>query len=180
MKSQILVKRYTRGLVTALRNQKEYQTVSRELEDFQSLLSSHEGLWNLLCRPFLTTSKKIQIVREILAKKSYQDKTSRFIILLLEHKRLELLKEILSGLPVAWREQQGILTLEVRSVVPLKEGQKKKLQKELQMLEKSPVHLEYMIDPELLGGLAVRKGNQVYDASLKGHLMKLKERMSER
>jgi len=82
-------------------------------------------------------------------------------------------------LPVVWNEKQGVLTFEVSSVVPLTAAQKEKLQRELELLEKSSVRLNFKIDPELIGGLYLRRANTAYDDSLRGHLTKLKEKISE-
>ncbi|MHC4737145.1 MAG: ATP synthase F1 subunit delta, partial [Planctomycetota bacterium] len=85
----------------------------------------------------------------------------------------------IESLPEVWNEQKGTYTFEVASVVPLTDEQRKKLGKKLELLEKRPVELKYRIDPELVGGLWVRRGNIVYDVSIKGNLMKLKEEISE-
>jgi F-type H+-transporting ATPase subunit delta len=77
--------------------------------------------------------------------------------------------------PEAWNERQGIATLEVASVVPLTDGQKARLEAALERLEGRPVSLDYRIDPEIIGGLALRKGNVVYDVSVEGDLSRLKE-----
>jgi len=179
MKSQILVKRYTQGLVNAIRSREEFETLAGELADFSNLLSAHKELREILFSLFLTTTKKTQIVKEILAKKSVHEKTSRFLLLLVGHNRLELLGDILDLLPVVWNEKQGVLTFEVSSVVPLTAAQKEKLQRELELLEKSSVRLNFKIDPELIGGLYLRRANTAYDDSLRGHLTKLKEKISE-
>jgi len=179
MKTQILIKRYTQGLVEALKGEKEFLTLSRELSDFAELISSHKQLLEILSRPFLVSDKKIQIIKDILAKKKLSQKTSRFILVLAENNRLELLTDILELLPSLWNEKKGIFTYEVSSAVPLKEIQKEKLQKKLESLERGPVYLKYSIDPELIGGLSVRKGNIVYDISLRGRLSRLKEKVIE-
>jgi len=89
------------------------------------------------------------------------------------------LPEIVKSMPEAWNEKKGISTFEVASVVPLSEKQKKTLQEKLAMLEKRAVSLKYRIDPELVAGLWIKKGNIVYDVSLRGSLTKLKERIIE-
>jgi F-type H+-transporting ATPase subunit delta len=179
MRSQILVKRYTQGLANAIKSREEFETISGELADFLSLLSAHKELKGFLFSFFLTTDKKAQIVKEILAKKSVHEKTSRFLLLLVVHNRLELLGDILDQLPVVWNEKQGVLTFEVSSVVPMTAAQKEKLQRELELVEKSSVRLNFKIDPELVGGLYLRRANTAYDDSIRGHLTKLKEKISE-
>jgi F-type H+-transporting ATPase subunit delta len=180
MKSQALIRRYTEGLAGALKNEAEYKAVCGDLADFCRLLQDYKQLRDVLFRPFLKTAKKAQIVQDLLAKKSYQAKTARFLLLLLHHRHLDSLPQIAEDLPVRWREKQGILTLEVRSVVPLNDSQKRKLEKQLGQLEKSAVHLTYRIDPAIVGGLYVKKGNMAYDVSLKGQLTRLKEKTRER
>jgi len=179
MKSQILIRRYTQGLVNAIKEESEFLRLSRELSDFSKILSSHAKLWKTLSSLFLPKDKKIQILEEILARKVYLEKTSRFVLLLVRHNRLDLLASILDSLPVFWNEKKGIFTFEVASVVPLTENQRERLKKELELLEKRPVTLDYKIDPELVGGLSVRRGNIVYDVSIKGSLLRLKERIYE-
>ena len=179
MKNHILVKRYTQGLVNSIKSEKEFRPLYEELTDFSRLRSTHEELKEILSNPFVTKSKKREIIEELLAKKSFGDKASRFVLLLLENNRFELLPDILDLLPELWDEERGILTFEVASVVPLREDQKKKIQEKLELLEKKPVVLRYRIDPDLIGGLSVKKGNIIYDTSIKGHLLKLKERICE-
>lgn len=179
MKSQILEKRYTQGLVNSVKNEAEFSALRRELSDFAELLSKHKKLKETLSSHFLPTAKKMQIAEEVLAKQSFGKKTLRFILLLVENNRLELFLDIIESLPEVWSEQKGISTFEVASVVPLTDGQRKKLEKKLELLEKRSVLLKYRIDPELVGGLWIRKGNIVYDVSIKGNLMNLKEKISE-
>lgn len=179
MKSQILVKRYAQGLANALKDEGEYRTVEKELNAFSRALSSHEKLGSLMESPFLGHKKKRQIVEGILTSSSASEKSSRFLLLLLDHGRLHLLDDILDALPVLWNEKKGIVTFEVNSVVSLSEEQKETLSKQLERLEKKPVSLRYKIEPDLLAGLSLKKGNVVYDVSFKGQLARIKEKITE-
>jgi F-type H+-transporting ATPase subunit delta len=180
MKNQTLVKRYTEGLAAALASPSEYETVRRELAEFAGLLRTDEKLEHAVFRPFLNAAKKGRIIQAILDAQGAQAKTARFLGVLLRHGRLEILPEVLAGLPDAWRGRQGVLSFEVRSVVPLGEDRKARLEAELRRIENRPVHCDYVLDPSIVGGLRVGRGNLVYDASLKGQLEKLKDQLSER
>lgn len=180
MKSQILIKRYTQGLVNSIQSDKEFNTLSQQLIAFYELLTTHKKMKETLSSPFLPTTKKLQIAKEILAKNSLSEKISRFILLLVENSRLVLLPDIIENLPVLWNEKKGISSIEVSSAVPLLESQKRKLREKLEILEKGPVSLNYKIDPALIGGLSIRKGNIVYDVSIKGSSQILKEKIIEK
>jgi F-type H+-transporting ATPase subunit delta len=179
MRSQILVRRYSQGLVSALRDEKEFTVVSQELALFSNLLAERHDLAGILASPFIAAKKKNRIIQDILASSSFSEKTVRFISLLLEHGRLNFLAGIVLALPIFWNEQHGVSTFEVSSVVSLTETQKAKLKDQLEGVEKRPVFLRYKIEPELVAGISLKKGNVVYDASIKGHLAKLKEKIIE-
>ena len=179
MKSQILVKRYAQAFVQAVLDEAEFKDLSAELARFAGLLSKHGDLKDALANTFVPVNAKKEIVREVIESVSLKDKAARFIILLLEHKRLGLLAEILEAMPELWNERCGVATFEVRSVVPLTDDQKKALAAKLEKLEKRPVHLEFGIDPELVGGISLKKGHIVYDISLRNHLLQLRHKMIE-
>jgi len=179
MKDQILIKRYTQGLINSIRSDSEFKTLSQQLRDFCSLLERHKNLKDTLHSPFLPLNKKMQIVKEILAREAGADKINRFILLLLEHGRLPLLVDILEYMPVLWDERKGISFIEVTSAAPLTKHQKKQLKEKLELLEGKPVALKYKVDPKLLGGLSLKKGNIVYDASLRGSLESLKDKICQ-
>ena len=179
MRSQILVKRYAQGLISSSKDEKEFKSLRHQLREFQHLFSAQKNLQDVLISPFLPLTKKTEIVAQILAEIPLKGKAGRFLLLLVENNRLPLLPDILNRLPELWNEEHGIATFVVSSVVPLNDTQKKRLEEKLLKLEKRPVSLSYRIDPSLVAGLSIRKGNIVYDASLQGELESLKRKISE-
>jgi len=175
----LLVKKYTQGLVGALKDEAEFRRVQGEIEGFAGLMRSREDFRGALVNPFLKAQKKAEIVREILGRMGCLIKTIRFLSLVVRHGRLEFLPDIMAAAPAAWNERQGVLTFEVSSVVPLTEKQKDRLKAELERLEKKPVSLAFQADPAIIGGLSLKKGNVVYDVSVEGALLKLKEKIQE-
>jgi len=175
MKKQTLIRKYAQGLVNALADEAEYHRVRNELEIFVGLAESHAALRGALSNPFLSARKKREIVREILEGAGDGGKTVRLILLIMDHGRMDSLSNIVGAIPEIWNERQGVLTFEVSSAVPLSEAQKERLAAELRRIERKPVSLAFRIDAKILGGLSLRKGNTVYDASVEGDLMKLKD-----
>ena len=179
MKNKSLIRRYAQGFLSALQSDDEYTLIYQELCDFAELLATQKKLNNMLARPFLPTSKKKKIVGEILSRASLQPKTSRLILLMVENERVEILPDLIKFLPELWNIRKGIATYEVSSVVPLSDKQKLKLETQLERVIQKPVVLKYNLEPDLIGGLLVKKGNIIYDASIKGHLEKLQEQIIE-
>ncbi len=179
MKSQILVKRYAQGLVDSIKNDKEFTRIAKELKDFNDLVSSRKDLNNALLKPFIPHSKAKKIAEDLLKRAKADPKTLRFILLLAERERIELLEDILEFLPETWNEKKGIVTLEVSTVIPLSKSQEKRLEKKLEKIEEKPVSLNYKIDKDLMGGLSIRKENTFWDVSIKGDLLKLGEKIKQ-
>jgi len=177
MRNQVLLKRYTQGLVSALQSPDEFAAAQHDLQSFSGILASSPRLRDSLTMPFLPVAKKKDIAAAVFKKAGFSPKGARFLLLLVEHGRLSLLPDIAAHLPIAWNEEQGITTFEVSSVVPLNDPQRKLLSDKLAALEKRPVSLRYKLDPSLIGGLSIRKGNIVYDISIDGSLNRLKENL---
>jgi len=179
MINRILVRRYTRGLISAISEEDEFGVISGQLLDFQKFLSGQEKLQQIFFKSVLPASRKKAIGEEILGSKDLHPKVHRFLLLLIESDRLELLLYILDYLPDMWNIELGISSFEISSVISLSETQKKVLADKLERLEKRPVSLKYKIDPDLIGGVSIRQGNIIYDASLRGALTKLQEKILE-
>jgi len=179
MKNRVLVKRYSRGLISAIGDEEEFTAIYKELNNFMDLLKSREKLKKILHSPFFPLTKKKALLDELLRTLSYSPKTTRFIGLCVENDRLEFFEDILEFLPDLWNEEKGVSTFEVSSVVSLNEAQKEKLKGKLEELEKKPVFLKYRSDSSLVGGISIRQGNIIYDVSIKGNLDKLKENIIE-
>lgn len=179
MKSQILIKRYVQGFVNSVREDAEFSSLSRQIADFQSFLSAHKKVKDVLTSPFLPSAKKVDVARELLARIPLNGKVSRFILLLVEKSRLDLLPGILESLPEMWNTKKGILTFEVSSAVPLPDPQKKKMEEEMARFAGGPVALKFKVDASLIGGLSLKRGNIIYDISVKGSLSRIKEKIGK-
>lgn len=177
MRNLTLVHKYADGLARALKDGREYDAVGAEVRVFLEVFTSRDDLRRALVSPFVNARKRQAILDEILARLGTGPKAGRFLKLLQTHKRLQFLPEIVQALPDAWADKQGIVTYEVASAVPLTAAQTDRLTRTLERSEGRPVRLVFKADPGLLGGLAVRKGHIVYDASVEGELASLIERL---
>lgn len=177
MRSLALVHRYTDGLARALKDDREYGAVGGEIRAFLDIFRSREDLRRALISPFVNARKREVLLGEVLARLGTGPKASRFLGLLQQHKRMELLPEIFEALPGAWAEKQGFVTYEVASAVPLTAAQQDRLARNLEASEGRPVRLLFKADPGLLGGLTVRKGHIINDASVEGELAAIIEQL---
>lgn len=180
MKSKTLIRRYSLGLIQSIQDQREYESVFSELKNFTDFLYSQEELKKVLLSPFIPAAKKLPVLENVLKKQSWSQKVSRYLKLLTKNNRVEILPSVLELLPQLWNEMKGVSTFEIFSAVALNEEQKKRLKERLQRLENNEVVLKYKIDPNLIGGLRLKKDHTIWDVSLKGDLYRIKEKICER
>jgi F-type H+-transporting ATPase subunit delta len=179
MKNLVLVKKYAHGLVNALDDEEEFRLVRGDLENLLGVLEAHEPLRGALHNPFLNSKKKAAIIQDVIGQMGCHDKTKRLIGLLADHGRLDILKDLAGMIPEIWNELKGRLTFEVSTALSMNDAQKERLGAELEKLEGKPVRLVYIMDPEILGGLRLKRGNIITDLSVEGDLLKLKEKIQE-
>jgi F-type H+-transporting ATPase subunit delta len=103
-----------------------------------------------------------------------------FLMVLNQHERLELLRPILRAARALYDERARRVRVRVRSAVPLGEDQRQHLLRELHEVFRLEPVLEEKVDPDLLGGLTVRVGDWLYDASVSTQLETLRDQLIER
>jgi F-type H+-transporting ATPase subunit delta len=175
MKSPLLVRRYALGFVGAIGDEAEFRAASRELDRFIETVESRKELKRLLVSPFLSQRKKLEVLDDVARLLGTGDKTARLLRLLVEHKRFEIVRDVAQALPEAWDEKQGVLAFEVTSAVPLSPEQQERLRSGLESSERKPVRLTFRVDPSVLGGVSLKRGQVIRDATLEANLDRLRE-----
>jgi len=100
-----------------------------------------------------------------------------FIKVLLHYRRLPLLPEIAEQFEQQRRASEQRLKVNVTSAVEMKPEQIERLAERLQARFGTEIELETDVDDELIGGLVVRAGDKVIDASVRGRLERLEHRL---
>jgi len=107
------------------------------------------------------------------------DLTRNFVGLMAQKGRLSLLPEAMEGFSALLADERGERTAEVISAKPLSDMQREALRHNLQVSFSSDVKIDERVDPSLLGGLIVKVGSKMVDASLKSKLERLELAMKE-
>jgi len=179
MNHQALIKKYARGLVRTLSEEKDFLYFREQLKNLVDLMGSSAEVNFGLTSPFVPRSRRLALIKTLGQEQQFDHRMVNFLSLLVEHDRMFLLKDILKELNSAWAEEHGFEVIEVSSAVELTAEEKEKLNQALERLEQKPVQLAFHLDPGIIGGLVLKKGNIFYDVSIKGNLIKLKEIISQ-
>ena len=102
------------------------------------------------------------------------------LAVLLEHRRLDLLEQVLGAFDREVYARLGIVPVEVTTAVALNDRQKKQLAESLAALTGGEVEMRYRESPEVLGGVVARLGSTIYDGSLRARLRRLQTELTTR
>ena len=95
-------------------------------------------------------------------------------------KRLDILRAVALTYRQAWLRRRGRVQVEVTTAAPLSEVLRGELQRAADRLSGKTAEISARVDPELLGGLILRLGDQRFDTSLAAELGRLEGIFLER
>lgn len=177
MSGDIVARRYARALF-ALGKKKglpELEKLGSDLSALNAAVSSSSELLQLYKNPLFGVGEKLKVTEAILDELKASDYTRNFCRLLAEKGRLVTLPDITVGFGELLDAEKGIIRGELVTAVELNETKRKTVLEELNKQVKQTLELIYSVNPDLLGGVLLKVGDQVLDASLRAQLSILKE-----
>ncbi|MER7989805.1 F0F1 ATP synthase subunit delta [Streptomyces noursei] len=151
--------------------------VEDELFRFGRIIASNGELRRALTDQKATASAKTELLHSLLGGRA-NPVTERLVIRLVAQPRgrsLEAGLDALSKLAAARRDRMVAV---VTSAVPLSDGQRQRLGAALAQLYGRQIHLNVDVDPEVLGGVQVRIGDEVINGTIVERLDEVSRRMA--
>jgi F-type H+-transporting ATPase subunit delta len=146
-----------------------------DLQNANALLGE-ERVSRIVDNPALPFADRRTVIDDLLEK--HVGKPVRNLIsLLAERSRLELLPAIVTEYQRLLNRERGIATAIVTSAAALTDDETAALEKRLRQMTGSDVELDVRVDEGLIGGLTVRIGDRLYDASVRGRLERLRDQL---
>lgn len=141
-------------------------------------LESNGELARFFESPVIPEEKKDAVVRELLSDR-VEKLTLRFLRLLIRKDRETMTKPILDQYQALRDEHRGIVDAEVTVARPLEDEDREALNEALEEKTGKTIRLHVEEDADLIGGLIVRIGDRVFDASVRNKLTNLHDRLRE-
>ena len=136
-----------------------------------SAVVSSEGARELLGNPRLTDGQVATLVADVAG--SLSTEQGNFVRVLATNERLSVLPEIVSVYEGLRNHFEGVLDAQVASAYPLSQEQVAGVVATLEAKYGRKVKAEVTVDPDLIGGISIRIGDEVMDASVRGKLAQL-------
>jgi F-type H+-transporting ATPase subunit delta len=151
--------------------------VEDELFRFSRIVQSSSELRITLSDPSATDAAKAELVRSLLGGRT-EPATERLVTRLVAHPRGRSLVSGLESLSKLAAARRGRTVAVVTSAVPLSDTQRDRLGAALARLLGREVHLNLDVDPEVIGGISVRVGDEIIDGSITSRLDEAARRLA--
>ena len=166
--------RYAQALFDLAIETNQFPVVEADLKSLEVMRASSADLRVLLTSPKFTAEDKGRGLVAIADKAGLSVTTRKFLGLLAANRRTSALEVIIKAFQRLAAARRGAVSAFVVSAIPLTDAQSAALASALRTALGKDPEIETRVDPAILGGVKVRVGSRLYDASLKSKLDSLK------
>jgi F-type H+-transporting ATPase subunit delta len=167
---------YARALFEAAKESDVLDRVHDELGVFADALDENRDLQVFLFSPYFSSEEKKEGVSRIVS--DADERTINFLELLAERHRMPVLFRIRRNFDSMWAEEHKLLPVTVTAAVELDDELVKSIGERIAEQTGREVELSSKVDPDVLGGLQVRVGNMVLDATVRNRLEQLRKQVA--
>jgi F-type H+-transporting ATPase subunit delta len=172
--------RYAQALFALSQESSSTDQVAADLKNFLEMVSSSEDLQRFIKSPVFTSEEQVKALGAILLKAGIAGTAANFLKLVASKRRLFAITDMIRDFNILSDAKKGISRAEVTVAEPLKDDHVAALKEALaQVSGGKTVEIAVKVDPAILGGLIVKLGSRMVDASLKTKLNSIRTRMKE-
>lgn len=165
-----LAGRYATALFELAREHDALDAVAADLDGLRALIDESADLRRLIASPVIGRDEQGRAIATIAERAGCQALTARFLGVMARQRRLFTLPQTIDAFRQMLAADRGEVTAEVTSAAALGDEQLAALRDTVGEQVGRSVTLVHKIDPRLLGGLVVRVGSRMIDASLRTKL----------
>jgi F-type H+-transporting ATPase subunit delta len=166
--------RYAQALFDLANDEKTMGKVEADLKSLKKALAESRELRSFVGTLAYGAEDKGRAILAIADKAKFHATTRKFLGLLAANGRVAALPAVIAAFEKLSADQRGVVAAQVTTATPMTAAQVKGLAAALRLsLGKDP-EIETRVDPSILGGVKVRVGSRLFDASLRSKLDSLK------
>jgi F-type H+-transporting ATPase subunit delta len=171
--------RYATALFDLAKEQNAVDTVASDLDTISRALVESDDLRRLTRSPVFSAEDQAKAMGAVLDKLGVGGLTAKFVKLVASNRRLFALENMIQGFRAKVAADKGVTTAQVTVAEELSSARRDELAAALKDITGKTVDFDVKVDPKILGGLIVRLGSRMVDASLKTKLNSIKLAMKE-
>ncbi|MCB4767241.1 F0F1 ATP synthase subunit delta [Ancylobacter sp. Lp-2] len=171
--------RYATALFELAREAGAIDAVKVDLDRFGALIAESDDLKRLVRSPVFSSEEQEHAVAAVLDRVGIGGLAGNFFKTVAANRRLFAIEAIIRAFDALAAAEKGEIVAEVTVAQPLSDAHAATLKGALDQMTGKNAQLAVTVDPSLLGGLKVKIGSRLVDASLKTKLNSIRTAMKE-
>ena len=173
----VVARRYAGTLFELAEEQNALDSVAGDMRGLKDLTHESSEFRTLAGNPNFTRAELVKAVQEIAKAAKFNTLTGNFLALAAQNRRLSQLGAMCDAFLAELAAKRGECAADVRTARALTPSQEQQLAAQLQTLAGGKVHMRVREDKSLIGGLMVKIGSKLIDASIKSKLARLERQL---
>jgi F-type H+-transporting ATPase subunit delta len=164
---------YAEALLDLAKSNKSLKETTNDMNIVSQFLANSSDLKKFLSNPLITREAKKNVVKDILGEQ-IGSSTLKFLLLLVDRNRVEILENIAQKFLELSYKQDSIEIAKITSSIQLSAEQQKQIAEKLKVITGAKqIKLALKIDPQLIGGFTIEIGSKMIDTRIRGQLKQI-------
>jgi F-type H+-transporting ATPase subunit delta len=168
---------YARSLFQVARERGRLDVLREQLAQFADALNEHRELAVFFFSPYFSTKEKQDALDGVLV--GADPILLNFLKLLIENHRMPVIFRIRQEYERLWEDENRILPVEITSAIELDNATTESVGRKIGERTGRKIELASRVDPNILGGIIIRVGNSILDASIRNRLEQLRRHVAQ-
>jgi F-type H+-transporting ATPase subunit delta len=171
-----IASRYAKSLIDLAKEQQAVEIIKSDMQLLQQTAKSSPELRNMLKSPVVNMGDKKAVLSKVFGGKFHQT-TMAFIEIVVRKNRSNYLLGMASAFLEQYNVLNGITTATVKTAHPIDQTTEAEITAFIQKQSGKKVSIQLSVEPDLIGGVVIQMGDNLYDASIAGKLNKVKQQL---
>jgi F-type H+-transporting ATPase subunit delta len=169
---------YAEALLDLAQSNDSLKETTNDMNFVSQILGDSSDLKKFLGNPLITKDAKKNTVKDIFGEQ-IDASTLKFLWLLVERGRIEVLESIAQRFLELSFKQESIEIAKITSSIQLSSQQQKDISEKLKVLTRAKqIKLALKVDPSLIGGFTIEIGSKMIDTTIRGQLKQISSLLS--
>ncbi|HEV7885761.1 MAG TPA: ATP synthase F1 subunit delta [Solirubrobacteraceae bacterium] len=164
---------YGRSLFEVAAEHDKTDELREQLGQFADALQENRDLAIFFFSPYFSTQEKKDSLKGLLD--GADETLINFLELLIEKHRMPVIFRIRRVFDKHWEQAHHVLPVQIATAIELDEDVTRKLGDRIAETTGEKIELTATVDPDILGGIVLRVGNSILDASIRNRLDNLRK-----
>ncbi|KCZ55501.1 hypothetical protein HY29_12315 [Hyphomonas beringensis] len=170
-------RRYASALFELAQDKGAIADVHNDYKAFVAMAEESEDLTRLLESPAFSREEKVKALAEVVKKAGMTDLLAKFIGTMAQNGRARDIVDAQHAFDELYAKQRGVKRAVVRTAKEMSGAERQRIESILAKAVGGEVELSSEVDPSLIGGIQLRIGSQLVDASLAAKLDRMNTAM---